>query len=121
LAVKRISRTSGANCATAISVQEVLSREEKAVTGEDIGKLFETPAVKQSMLNLYGPEACVLILLYRLNVVGVRRVSYSMISTLIGSSGHVPPPCSIQQAIVTTAIEYLQFCPKRLGDEEFKR
>lgn len=54
------------------------------------------------------------MLLTKLNVLGVRRVSYSIASTLIVSNPvHRPPPCSVQMAITGLSLDYLQFVPKR--------
>jgi hypothetical protein len=86
--------------------------------GEDISKLFEVPTIKQSMLNLYGPQGALLILLYRLDIVGMRRISLSYAASMMSSLN--PPPCSIPMASISLSRDYLQFCPKRMSDEEYR-
>ena len=63
----------------------------------------------------------ILLLLVKLDVLGVRKVTYSIASTMLGASAPKPPPCSIQLAIVSLALEYLQFVVKKNhpGEEWF--
>ena len=86
---------------------------------EDIKKLFGTPVVRNSMVDLYGAQGALLILLYKLNIVGARQVSVPLSNMLVGNSG-TQPPCSIPMPAFSLSAEYLQFCPKHMGDEEYK-
>jgi hypothetical protein len=87
---------------------------------KDISSLFSMPTVAStSLVNTWGAQAMLLIFLYKLDVVGMRRLSYSAASTLLTS--HVPPPCSIRLPVVNLSLEYLQFCHRKLSDEEFKK
>lgn len=72
---------------------------------------------RSTVLEMYGAQAALLVLLYKLDVVGVRKVSQSYVLTLI--SGSPPPPtCSIPCAVVSLSRDYLQFCPKRMADKD---
>lgn len=55
------------------------------------------------------PRLGILILLYKLNVVTLEKVSYSMASAIQRTFS--PPPCSIQLAVVATQLEFLVFKP----------
>lgn len=52
-----------------------------------------------------------LMLLVKLNILGVRRVSLSYTSSLINPL-QAAPPCSIALAQLSLAREFLQFVPK---------
>jgi hypothetical protein len=47
----------------------------------------------------------VLLLLFKLSVIGRRKQSYSIASTIVGRAAHVPPPCSIQLAAVSLSLD----------------
>lgn len=57
--------------------------------------------------HLIGP----LMLLVKLNVVGVRKVSYSYAYMMLHNAP--PPPCSIKYATVNFSQGYFQFVVKR--------
>jgi hypothetical protein len=81
--------------------------------------LMSVPAVKNtSVLGLHGAQAALLVLLHKLGVVHTRRLSFSIVSTLISSPKFTPPPCSIQLAVTGLSLEYIQYCPKRMIKDE---
>lgn len=76
---------------------------------------------RSNVLEMYGAQAALLVLLYKLDVVGVRKVSHSYAMTLISPAGSfAPPPCSIPCAVVSLSKDYLQFCPKKLADVDLQ-
>ena len=64
-----------------------------------------------------NPRTLLLLLMYRLDIIGMRKVSYSLASMMVGPPPPVPP-LSIPLAIVSLSREYLQFVPRRLEDKE---
>jgi len=75
---------------------------------------------KPTTLELYGPQAALLVLLYKLDVVGMRRVSHGFQAMMISGSNLTPPPCSIPCTVISLSKDYLQFCPKRLADKDLQ-
>lgn len=89
-------------------------------TEDAIAALNDTGLFKKnSVVNLFGPQAALLILLYRLDVVGVRKITWTMASLFAGQKLQ-EPPCSISLAITSINREFIQFCPKRMADKELK-
>jgi hypothetical protein len=62
-------------------------------------------------MNIDDKRLGILMILVKLNVLGVRRLSYSMTHHMINGA-FKEPPCSIPMAIVSMNREFLQFVPK---------
>lgn len=91
------------------------------MSDEDIEKLLGSSVIKRStVLEMYGPQAALLWLLYKLDIIGIRKVGYSYAQMLVGGHTLEPPPCSIPLSVISVNKEYLQFCPKRLADPEYR-
>jgi hypothetical protein len=56
-----------------------------------------------------------LLLLRKFDVVGVRCISFSIRSRIVG---HVPPPLAIQCAVSAASLNYLQFVPRSKYEAE---
>lgn len=99
-----------------------LSGGSAPVSGDEIQKmLMGTETFKRStVLELHGPQAALLVFLYKLGIVGVRKLSFSYAGTMIVKGGFKPPPCSIKLAVVSLSAEYIQFVPHRLADKDLK-
>jgi hypothetical protein len=91
------------------------------MNGDDIKQLMGMTVMREGTLRMYGPQGCLLIMLYKLNVLGMRRVSYSYAAMMVSGSNAQPPPCSIMLPVASLSAEYLQFCPRDKGDEEFRQ
>ena len=63
-------------------------------------------------MNIDDKRLGLLVLLTKLDVVGVRRIKYSLSSIMANINPPPIPPMSIQCALVSTYLEYLQFVPK---------
>ncbi len=75
---------------------------------------------RATILEMYGPQAALLYMLFKLDVVGMRRVSQGFAASMIVGANTSPPPCSIPCAVVSLSKDYLQFCPKRIADKDLK-
>jgi hypothetical protein len=75
---------------------------------------------RNTVLSLYGPQIALLHLLYKLNIVGMRRVTWSYAQMISHPGPLENPPCSIRLATVNLQVEFLQFCPKRMADEDLR-
>lgn len=85
---------------------------EEAVKASDIYKGSTT-------LEMHGPQAALLYLLAKLDVIGMRRISQNHILTMVGQP-LPPPPCSIACAVISLSRDYIQFCPKRMADKDLR-
>lgn len=56
-----------------------------------------------------------MMLLVKLRVIGASRRRYSMVTASLPN--FTPPPCSIQLAIVSTYLEFIEFVPLSKKDE----
>lgn len=74
---------------------------------------------RTTALELHGPKIALLILLWKLEVIGARRLSFSY-GQLLANPNFKEPPNSIALSVVSLSREYIQFCPKRLADKDLK-
>lgn len=82
--------------------------------GQDLAKLGHQHV---GVFNA-NPQMGLLVFLYKLKILGVRRVtqSYGQVMT----KGWKEPPCSFPLAVISLQREWIQFCPPRMADKDLK-
>ena len=70
-------------------------------------------------MNVGDPRLRILILLCKLEVLGMRKVSWSYGQMLLQPNGPKPEPC-IELAMVSLSKDFIQFVPIKKADKDYK-
>jgi hypothetical protein len=73
---------------------------------------FAVTSTRSGLVNFGDKRLGVLVLLVKLDVLGVRKVSYSYAS-IAGGGGWQPPKCAIEMAVVSLSRDFAEFVPKK--------
>lgn len=81
------------------------------MTGKCFQRQRRVAFIRSGLMDIVDRRLGLLMLLVKLNVVYVRKISHSHMHTMLNKT-FVEPPCSIPLAVVSLQQEFLQFAPK---------